>query len=445
DTGNSSSLTAALVSGPSHGTLNLNPNGGFTYAPTAGFSGTDSFTYRATDSVGNSGTASALITVAPAVNQPPVVALVSPADGASYPPPATITVTASASDTDGSISKIEFYNGATNIATLTTSPYTITFTGVPVGSYTVTARAYDNAGAITTSAPVTVTVATNANKPPTVSLTSPLNATSYTAPANLTLTATASDSDGTISKVEFYNATTLLGQSTTSPYTYAWNSVASGTYTLTARAYDNAGAATTSAAANISVNAPTAILYSSDFSQNTVSPWNVILGSWTVPSGALNGTSGIQNYAACSYGATWTDYALEGRIQFPAGAYGGGLGGRLNASTGERYGAWVYPENSSGGSSVLKLVKFRSWNSWSGTPMKQVSLPGVGTGWHTLKMTFQGSRILVAYDGTQVIDVTDTGFDSRAAYLSGGITADLWTYLTTYTMNVDDVTVTTLP
>ncbi|MCX6967695.1 MAG: Ig-like domain-containing protein, partial [Verrucomicrobia bacterium] len=120
DTGNSSSLTAALVSGPSHGTLNLNPNGGFTYAPTAGFSGTDSFTYSATDSVGNSGTASALITVAPAVNQPPVVALVSPADGASYPPPATITVTASASDSDGSISKIEFYNGATNIATLTT-------------------------------------------------------------------------------------------------------------------------------------------------------------------------------------------------------------------------------------------------------------------------------------------------------------------------------------
>ena len=44
-----------------------------------------------------------------------------------------------------------------------------------------------------------------------------------------------------------------------------------------------------------------------------------------------------------------------------------------------------------------------------------------------------------------MMDVTDSGFDSRPAYLSGGITADLWTYLTTYKMNVDDITVSTLP
>ena len=43
------SLTAALVQGPAHGTLNLSPNGSFTYTPTATFAGTDSFTYQASD------------------------------------------------------------------------------------------------------------------------------------------------------------------------------------------------------------------------------------------------------------------------------------------------------------------------------------------------------------------------------------------------------------
>jgi len=65
---------------------------------------------------------------------------------------------ASASDSDGSISKVEFYNGSTLIATLTASPYSATFTGVPVGTYTVTAKAYDNQGATTTSAPITASV-----------------------------------------------------------------------------------------------------------------------------------------------------------------------------------------------------------------------------------------------------------------------------------------------
>ena len=42
-------LTAALVSGPAHGTLTLNANGSFTYTPAANYNGSDSFTYRAND------------------------------------------------------------------------------------------------------------------------------------------------------------------------------------------------------------------------------------------------------------------------------------------------------------------------------------------------------------------------------------------------------------
>ena len=59
-------LTAVLATSPSHGTLTLNANGGFTYTPAAGYSGPDSFTYQASDGVATSDTATVSITVTPA-------------------------------------------------------------------------------------------------------------------------------------------------------------------------------------------------------------------------------------------------------------------------------------------------------------------------------------------------------------------------------------------
>jgi len=126
------------------------------------------------------------------------------------------------------------------------------------------------------------------------------------------------------------------------------------------------------------------------------------------------------NYGYAYLNTNWTDYSVQARVQFPAGAYGGGIGGRVSLATGAQYGAWIYPEGSAGGSSVLKLTKDRTWTTWSGTPMQQVSLPSVGTNWHTLKLTMQTNHLQVSYDGTTLIDVLDTGFDSRAAYLTGG-------------------------
>jgi hypothetical protein len=99
------------------------------------------------------------------------------------------------------------------------------------------------------------------NALPTVSITSPITNATYTAPASITINANAADADGTVSNVQFYNGTTLLGSDATSPYSFVWANVATGTYTLTARATDNAGAVTTSTAVTVTVNAcsPTAI------------------------------------------------------------------------------------------------------------------------------------------------------------------------------------------
>jgi hypothetical protein len=93
------------------------------------------------------------------------------------------------------------------------------------------------------------------NKAPTTTLTT--SATTFTAPATINLTATASDTDGAIAKVEFFNGTTKIGEDTTAPYSLAWTNVPAGTYTLTARATDNQGATGTSSPVAVTVNTAT--------------------------------------------------------------------------------------------------------------------------------------------------------------------------------------------
>jgi cellulose 1,4-beta-cellobiosidase len=92
---------------------------------------------------------------------------------------------------------------------------------------------------------------------PTVSITSPASGASFTAPATIGITASASETGGTIAKVEFFNGTTLLGTVTASPYTFTWSSVPAGSYSLTAEAFDAANATATSSAIAITVNPAT--------------------------------------------------------------------------------------------------------------------------------------------------------------------------------------------
>ncbi len=191
------------------------------------------------------------------VNAAPTVAITAPANNAVFNAPASITLTASAADADGSVARVDFYQGTSLIGGASAAPFSVDWTNVAAGSYSVTALATDNLGATTTSAPVTVKV----NAPPAVALTSPAGNASYTAPASITLTANAQDGDGSIAKLEFLQGTTVLATLTAAPYTFAWTNVAQGTYVLSARATDNRGATATSAAVTVSVNSGVAALY----------------------------------------------------------------------------------------------------------------------------------------------------------------------------------------
>ncbi|MCJ7448036.1 MAG: Ig-like domain-containing protein [Bacteroidales bacterium] len=91
-------------------------------------------------------------------NQSPVVNISSPTKGTSFFAPATINITTVVSDPDGTISKVEFYNGNIKLFELTSTPYSYTWKDVGPGTYSLTAVATDNLNATTTSSAVEVVV-----------------------------------------------------------------------------------------------------------------------------------------------------------------------------------------------------------------------------------------------------------------------------------------------
>jgi hypothetical protein len=91
------------------------------------------------------------------------------------------------------------------------------------------------------------------NQAPTVSLTAPVNNASVVVNTSVNITATAADADGTVAKVEFFVNGSKIGEDTSAPYSFSWTPTAAGSYSLTARATDNANVGTPSATVNVTV------------------------------------------------------------------------------------------------------------------------------------------------------------------------------------------------
>jgi hypothetical protein len=95
-------------------------------------------------------------------NTAPTCVLTSPTNGASFIVPVDITLAANANDSDGSIARVEFYNGDILLGMATNAPFTFVWPNAPVGSHTLVAKARDNGLAVTPSASLSITV----NPPP---------------------------------------------------------------------------------------------------------------------------------------------------------------------------------------------------------------------------------------------------------------------------------------
>lgn len=102
----------------------------------------------------------------------------------------------------------------------------------------------------------------NANvTPPVVSLTAPANNAYFTSPQSVTLSANASDADGSIARVDFKVNGSLAGSDNSAPYGISYNLPADGVYSIVAEAYDNEGNSTASSPRSVSVGNITEILY----------------------------------------------------------------------------------------------------------------------------------------------------------------------------------------
>ena len=96
-------------------------------------------------------------------------------------------------------------------------------------------------------------VASTSNAPPSVSITNPVSGAVFTAPASISIVADATDSDGRVARVDFFENATLLGTATNKPFAFTWTNVVAGSYSLTARATDDRGGTNTSSPVNVTV------------------------------------------------------------------------------------------------------------------------------------------------------------------------------------------------
>ncbi len=191
-------------------------------------------------------------------NLPPQVLLTAPANGAVFGYGLNLTISAFATDPDGSVRVVEFFANDAKIGESVGPNFSITWTNPPAGAHILTARARDNRMSVGLSSAAAINVV---NQPPQVSINSPVHGAAYMLPTNILLSVAASDSDGTVVKVEFFDNATRLAELTASPYTFAWTNARSGTHVLTARATDDAGAVVTSAPITITAERNSYIAY----------------------------------------------------------------------------------------------------------------------------------------------------------------------------------------
>ena len=286
-------LESVVATGTAGGAV-TNSGGRVTYTPAGHFTGIDTFSYTVVDNGSPPARASGTVTVTVvAVNDAPSLVLpsagtttedlplvfsmngtnliqVSDVDAGTQPLLVSLSCTNGSltlSSTNG-LSFTTGTNGASSMAfagaqtalnaALTNLQYRWRSQTGGVDALTVTVNDQGNTGKggpLSTNSVIPLTI-TGVNDPPVVTLTQPANGAVFYAATNISLTATASDVDGSIVKVDFLSDTTILATVTNAPYQFVWTNVATGIYRLSARATDNYDLTGTSAVAQIA-NSPT--------------------------------------------------------------------------------------------------------------------------------------------------------------------------------------------
>jgi hypothetical protein len=206
------------------------------------------FAARAID---NRNASSSSTPVAIVVNALPVVSVSGVVNASVHAIGAEMGFTATASDPDGEISKVEFIINGTKVGEDLSSPYTYDHQAFEFGTFNLVARATDNAGGAINSSPLNFIV----NAPPIISFSSPSNNTKAQPGETLNLSVNASDPDGNVAKVEFFQNGEKFGEVLGSPFSLKTPALKSGPYIFAARATDNRGFTTNATPVSLVVNA----------------------------------------------------------------------------------------------------------------------------------------------------------------------------------------------
>lgn len=184
------------------------------------------------------------------------VTITYPANNAAIVVPNNIFINADVTS-GGTIERVEFYANDMLIGTDNSAPYFIVWNNPAVTTYTLTAKVVEAFGGATTSPGVNITTTFPGSLYPLPipgpTLLSPVHGAVFSNLSPITLTATRPQTQYTVSRVEFYDNTNLIGTDFTEPYSIIWNNPQTGLRSITARAVVTTGARASSAPADIRI------------------------------------------------------------------------------------------------------------------------------------------------------------------------------------------------
>lgn len=184
-----------------------------------------------------------------ACSTPPQVTITAPTDGQVVLAGSNNEITANASDSDGTVTQVEFYANNARLGVVTQAPYSVTWNATLIGANQLKAVATDNDNN-TSESVVNVNVS---DKDLVISLTSPSAGQTAGLGKNLALSADATSLTSGIKQVDFMVNGAVVATDTTAPYSANWTPAAIGQFTVSAQAVDLAGSTALSDAAAVTV------------------------------------------------------------------------------------------------------------------------------------------------------------------------------------------------
>jgi hypothetical protein len=291
-----------------------------------------------------------------------------------------------------------FYEKETLLASDSISPFEYNWTNVAVGNYEIQAVAADSAGMKYFSQKIKIDV--TVSELPTVTITTPVNNAEFAFGAPIEIIIEALDSDGEITKVEFFDGAVKLGEVTAPPFSYILQNPAAGSHTFTARATDNTNQTVTSEPVLVKVkSAGGEIVYFEDFNDGLAQDWSPTAGNWAVENNQYrNSTSnGIEN---CIYtGSTFADYTFSAKIK-PDWDNNAGL--IFNYTDGNNY--YFVELDANPKTATLKAVK-----NGSESTLATANYTGGGAGnYVTVEIKNDGKTTTVKINGATVFNAVST-------------------------------------